>query len=178
MSETKRGFKFWWPWQSDKIEAYLEGMRRRGWKVCDVNALCIGFLFERAEPGSVRICVDYQRQVAPEYKMIFRDAGWTLLYEGMGWYLWSRDFRKGDARPEIYTDKDCLLQRNRNLLLLTGAVLAMQASIAPTMHRMALEDGPMMIAVFALYAAFVLVLLYGMVRLAIGMGALAKAKRK
>ncbi len=177
MNEIKRSIKFWWPWESGKIEAYLEGMRQQGWRICSVNASCTGFSFERAEPGNARICVDYQRQVAPEYKMIFRDAGWKLLYEGMGWYLWSKEYRQGEARPEIYTDKECLIQRSRNLLLLTGAVLAMQASIARMMHRMALEDGPVMIAVFILYIAFVLVLLYGVIRLAIGMGTLAKAKR-
>jgi hypothetical protein len=114
MERFKKACKLWFAWNPERAEDYLECMSLQGWHAVHTGGMLTGFLFERGEPRHVRYCFDYQREEKPEYMQIFIDDGWTLLRKSMGWYLWSREFE--GARPEIYTDADSLIHRNRNML--------------------------------------------------------------
>ncbi len=176
-AERKRGFKWWWAWEPEKVEKYLEDMSRRGWRVTSVSGSCMGFRFERAEPENVRFCVDYPSQATEEYKTIFTDAGWSLRYESLGWFLWSKAYAPGEARPEIYTDRESLIARNRNMLIFSAALLMLQASVPGAMVRLVENFGAVMIPVAVLYGVFYLSLVYGVIRLSIGMVMMGRGKK-
>lgn len=177
MNGMKRGFVWWWPWQPEKVERYLEDMCRQGWKVSWVSRTCMGFRFERAENNNVRFCVDYQKTVSPDYRTLFLDAGWSILYESMGWFLWSKAYPEGGERPEIYTDVESLMQRNKGMLALVAALLAIQTTMLGLFLRFVENHGPALIPLFVLYILFYLLLAYGVIRLSVGMGILKKRKK-
>ena len=124
MKEVKKIYKWWWGWNPDKIEHWLESMEANGWHLFHADMGAVRFHFEKHEPGQVRYCVDYQDKITPEYRSLFEDAGWELVYTGLGWYIWRMAY---DAeRPEIYTDSDSLISRNNRLMGVLGATVAMQ----------------------------------------------------
>lgn len=112
----------WWGWDPDKVEAWLEAMAAEGWRLVKADRLLLRFHFRRDEPKKVRICTDYPGNVTPEYRTLFEDAGWELVGEGMGWYIWRTEY-SGAERPEIFNGVDELIERSQRLLLLFVTVL-------------------------------------------------------
>lgn len=127
MAETRSKTIWWWPWQTDRIEAVLEGMAAEGWRLIRARYACSRFVFERQAPAKVRYCVDYQEKEKPEYLTLLRDAGWRLEYKGSGWYIWSKAY--ADVKPELFTDVDSLIRRNNMILGSLTAVLASQVPL-------------------------------------------------
>lgn len=117
MSETKSITKWWWGWEPEKLELWLEEQEAEGWHLYSISGQ-IRFHFVKSEPRKMRYCADYQRVLTPEYMRIFKDAGWELVYSSMGWYIWKMEYTV--ERPDIYTDMDSLIGRNNRLI----AVLA------------------------------------------------------
>lgn len=114
MSETKKIYKWWWPWQSESIESLLEGKAANGWVLKSIGGFLISFTFEKSEPSQVRYCIDYQEKETPDYLTLLEDAGWKLEKKGSGWYIWSMVY--DGARPELYTDIDSLIHRSNAIL--------------------------------------------------------------
>ncbi len=128
MSERQTKILWWWPWQTDKVEAYLEKQAGEGWVLVNAGWVCASFTFERRAPAKVRYCLDYQEKMKPDYQALFQDAGWKMEYHGSGWYIWSMPHE--GVRPEIYTDDGSLIRRNNAILASISAVLAAQLPMA------------------------------------------------
>lgn len=114
MGRVKKMFIWWWGWQATRIEGWLEEMEAQGWNLQRVWANGLRFQFISDEPRTMRYCFDYQEQPDDHYKVIFRDAGWNLVWFQSGWFLWAQEYQR--ARPEIYTDVDSLIERNNRLI--------------------------------------------------------------
>jgi hypothetical protein len=127
MDRFRKVFKWWFAWNPEKVEDYLESMSLQGWHAVHADGLLINFFLERGEPKHIRYCMDYQRSEKPEYVQIFMDDGWKLLGSSMGWHLWSREYE--GVRPEIYTDADSLIRRNRGLLSVMLIILLSQGPL-------------------------------------------------
>ena len=179
MRQFKKEFKLWFAWDSARIEEYLEEMSAQGWHVVQADGMLVGFLFERGEPKRVRYCMDYQRQERGEYRQIFADAGWTLLQKSMGWYIWSKEYET--ERPDIYTDVDSLITRNRNLLVTICAVFFTQMPMICINYgnlTLAVRSNPAIMAPLAIFLAAVYALLaYCTVKLSVSIGKLRRRKR-
>jgi hypothetical protein len=126
MTETKKVFKWWWPWQPEVIEDFLEGMAAQGWVLVYVRSAATSFVFEKRQPVKMRYCVDYQEKDKPEYRTLLSDAGWRFEYAASGWFIWSMAY--DGERPAIYTDTDSLVRRNRAIL---GSLSAVFAALIP-----------------------------------------------
>lgn len=126
MTETKRAVKWWWGWEPEILENWLEQKEAEGWHLFNVNAQIV-FNFVRTESKKVRYCADYQSKLDPEYKTIFQDAGWELVFSGAGWYLWRMEYT--GERPEIYTDVDSLIGRNKRLMTMLGIIALAEVPI-------------------------------------------------
>ena len=124
MSITKSVTKWWWGWEPEKIEDWLEQMESEGWHLYNATGIGIKFHFTHGEPKKIRYCADYQSSIGPEYKQIFQDTGWELVYSSMGWYIWRMEYV--GERPDIYTDIDSLLERNKRLITILGVVAAVE----------------------------------------------------
>lgn len=125
MTETKKKFLWWWPWQTDKVENMLESMAAQGWHTVYVHKACTSFVFQKGEPLRVRYCIDYQEKERPDYAALLSNAGWSLVHKESGWYIWSKAY-DGEERPELFTDMDSLIRRNNLIMGSTTAIFAAQ----------------------------------------------------
>lgn len=109
---------FWWPgWSTDEVEGWLEEKAAAGWHLDKVDRMLLRFRFVRGAPKAVRFCADYPGEVNDEYGTIFSDAGWELVGQGAGWYIWRAEYEVGE-RPQAFTDVESLIDRHQRLLLI------------------------------------------------------------
>lgn len=178
MDRFKKVFKWWFAWDSEKVEEFLECMSLQGWHTVHAGGLLVHFLFERGEPRHIRYCMDYQREEKHEYMQIFTDSGWTLLQKSMGWYLWSHEYT--GERPDIYTDADSLIRRNRSLLSLMLMLLVTQVPLlvanAVNLAQTAQTSPTAFVVLVSVLAAIYALLVYCIVRLAASNRKLKKRK--
>jgi hypothetical protein len=127
MSDAKKVFKWWWPWQTEKMEAMLESMAAEGWALKRVGGALVSYLFEKSEPARIRYCFDYQEKIKPDYLVLLSDAGWKLEHRSSGWYIWSQAY--AGERPELYTDIDSLIHRSNAILWTLSSVAAFQIPV-------------------------------------------------
>ncbi|OCT15890.1 hypothetical protein A8709_09710 [Paenibacillus pectinilyticus] len=127
MIETKKVFKWWDGSQSEKISTWLEEMEAQGWHVVSVRKNALQFHFEKGAPRKISYCVDYQMKADANYTGIFADAGWESIYSSAGWYIWRQPYT--DTKPEIFTDIDSIIDRNKRLMGVFIAVTCAQIPI-------------------------------------------------
>ena len=134
MNETKKVFKWWDGSQSETISAWLEDMEAQGWHLLRVNWNGLRFHFEKGAPRKMSYCVDFQPKADPTYKVLFKDTGWENIYSCIGWYIWRQPFT--DTKPEIFTDIDSMIERNKRLIpICAGALAAQIPGILLNLHR-------------------------------------------
>lgn len=111
-------FKWFWAWQDEKEEAWMHEMAQQGLHLRSV-AGPLHYKFEMGEPRNDYYRMDYitDRKDYENYLQLFKDAGWEHLGEMGGWQYF-RTNGKGNAVPEIYTDKDSKAQKYRRLILI------------------------------------------------------------
>jgi hypothetical protein len=124
MNSTKSVTKWWWGWNPEKIEDWLEQMEAEGWHLYNATGIGVRFHFVKEEPRQVRYCADYQGNISPEYKRIFQDAGWELVFSNIGWYIWRMEY--SGERPNIYTDIDSIIDRNKRLIVVLGVITVIE----------------------------------------------------
>jgi hypothetical protein len=129
MNEIKKVFKWWDASESEKISAWLEDMASQGWHLLRVTMNGLRFYFEKGAPRKMSYCIDYQQVLKkedPNYLGIFKDTGWENIYSGAGWYIWRQSYQQAKAKPEIFTDTDSIVERNKRLIILFLAAIAAQ----------------------------------------------------
>jgi len=168
---TKLVFKPWFGWHVGRIEDYLEEMARKGWRLEKVAFSQMIFRFVKGEPRKVRYCVDFRPRADMEYKRLFADDGWELIDVSVGWLLWAKEYE--GERPQIYSDNQSLIERNKRLIYILIFALIMQVpALTININRMRTEmlGQPLSDAmrVFVLfYAIMLFFLILGLVRLII-----------
>lgn len=106
---------FWWSsWAPERLEEWLEAQAAKGWQVVKADRWLLRFHFQRSSPRTIRVCADFPADSSSDYRLLFEDAGWELLSNQPGWYLWQMEY--SGARPEAFTDVDSLIGRNARLL--------------------------------------------------------------
>lgn|GEM_PF-603026 len=109
-----RIFKWWWAWNYEQVEEWLEKMEAGGLRLVETRFNGLVFYFEKCKPSKARYCIDYQNRLTPDYLTIISDDGWQLYQLGWGWYILRKVYE--DERPEFYTDFEGLIARNKSLL--------------------------------------------------------------
>ncbi len=117
-------FKWWWAWEYERIESWLEEMESNGLRLVDTRVKGLYFYFERCQPVKARYCIDYQNKLTPDYVTLIRDDGWELYQIGMGWYILRKQYE--DERPELYTDFESLIARNKAMLAIVVVATLME----------------------------------------------------
>jgi hypothetical protein len=118
-----RVFKWWWAWNFETIEEWLEKMEAGGLRLVSTRFKGVLFYFEKCAYKKARYCIDFQTKLTPEYISIIKDDGWDLYQLGMGWYILRKEYQ--DDRPDLYTDFEGLITRNKHLLslMISGLVI-------------------------------------------------------
>lgn len=91
--DTKRVFKFWWAWNFDKEEAWLNNMANSGYLLEDVTWMV--YKFRRCEPGEYIIRVAYQNN-SPDYISFMNELGAEQITYNMGWQYFKRKTEQGE----------------------------------------------------------------------------------
>ncbi len=154
MRERMRILKWWWGWNVERLERWIEDREAAGWRLVAISGSGLLFTFERGEPRRIAYRIDYQARPGDDYRLLFEDAGWALAGSGAGWYYWRMPYT--GTRPEIFTDAESLIGRNRRQMALLSVVLAAQLPAALVLARQ--DATPFMSAVAGIQLALVVVM--------------------
>ncbi|MCX6558419.1 MAG: DUF2812 domain-containing protein [Candidatus Aminicenantes bacterium] len=111
-------FKWFWAWDDDKEEKWLEDMSQNGWHLENPGLPCV-YHFIKGEPRDYSYRLDFRTgsfKSLQEYLQICRDAGWEMLGRMSSWYYFRKECR-GGQKPEFFSDKDSKVQKYRRLTL-------------------------------------------------------------
>lgn len=104
MNETKTIWKFWFRWNSQHLERWLETQAERGWKLIRVAWGLSRFTFIQSEPQQAAFCLDllsdnpakrYSSELdaqSNDYVELMKRDGWRLTNRPHGWYLWIKTY--------------------------------------------------------------------------------------
>ena len=109
--------RWFWPWQDEKEEGWLEDMSRKGWHLQSVKLLG-KYTFDKGEPAPYVYRLDYylsEKSTFPEYLQIFQDAGWEYIGELSNWRYWRKRRVNGET-TEIFTDRELKIKKYQRLL--------------------------------------------------------------
>ena len=111
-------FKWFWAWEDEKEEKWLEAMSENGWHLENPGLPCV-YHFIKGEPRDYSYRLDFRTgsfKSLEEYRQICRDAGWQELGRMGSWYYFRKECRAGE-KPEFFSDKQSKMQKYRRLLL-------------------------------------------------------------
>ena len=92
MSERKTVTKWFWVWEFDKEERWLNQMAMEGWALCDVG-FC-RYTFEKCEPGEYTIRTE-MRKSDPEYVSFMSDIGAEYIGRMVQWIYFRKKAEDG-----------------------------------------------------------------------------------
>jgi hypothetical protein len=109
---TKR--RWFWAWQDEKEEAWLEAMAREGWHLREVGVL--RYTFERGAPQEWVYRLDFRTsRETPEYIAFVEGAGWEYIGKMSSW-LYFRAPVSADAPAELYTDAEGKISKYQRII--------------------------------------------------------------
>jgi len=110
-------FKWFWAWQDDKQEAWLEEMSRKGLHLLDFK-LFGRYIFEEGEPRDFNYRMDFDQSSGKDsdYYNLIQESGWEHVIAIMGWQYWRME--AGDGRnAELFTDTESKIRKYKRLLV-------------------------------------------------------------
>ena len=120
MEKTKtrvKKFRWFWPWQDEAEENWLEKMSQKGYHLSSVS-LPGFYTFSVAEPRKYIYRLDYQtfyKKDKGEYLQLFQDAGWEYIGELSAWQYFRKEVKQGET-TEIYTDVESKIAKYKRVL--------------------------------------------------------------
>jgi hypothetical protein len=139
METTQTKFKWFWPWQDEKEEAWLEAMSAESWHLSSVG-LMGRYTFTKGEARPYNYRLDFMlinKGNRAEYLQIYQDAGWVHIGEMSNWQYWRKPVVAGETH-EIFTDTDSKIKKYRRLLLFMAFMLVVLVFLGRSMF----VDGP------------------------------------
>jgi hypothetical protein len=109
---TQWKFRWFWPWQDDREEAWLGNLSREGWHLSKFGFPRI-YLFQKGDPKNFVYRLDYQTSRMKDreaYLQLFRDAGWEPVGKLAAWEYFRKETADGEA-PEIFTDPESKIRK-------------------------------------------------------------------
>ncbi|MBN1371447.1 MAG: DUF2812 domain-containing protein [Anaerolineaceae bacterium] len=147
MSTTESQVRKWfWPWQDEAEERWLEQMAKKGLHFEKVTRYGL-YTFCEGSPTDMVYRLDYQNTPDAElgdYFQLFVDAGWEYAGEINSW----RYFRKvqaGDETSEIFTDNRSKIEKYQRALVIYLIAFCLQVvcvlELMPQMPRFSVDPG-------------------------------------
>ncbi|PKO12103.1 MAG: hypothetical protein CVU39_25860 [Chloroflexi bacterium HGW-Chloroflexi-10] len=111
--------KWFWPWQDEVEEKWLEEMALQGWHLKKADYFG-KYAFEKGESQAVCYRLDYvtisKKEELESYYQLFKDSGWEHVGILGGWQYF-RTVRKDGMEQEIFTDQSSKIQKYQRLIL-------------------------------------------------------------
>lgn len=101
MSEKRTIVKWWWVWDFDKEEEWLNDMALQGWALCEVN--WIRFTFEKTEPGEYAVRTE-MRPADADYVRFLGETGAEFVGRCFQWIYVRK--KTEDGPFELLSDID------------------------------------------------------------------------
>ena len=117
-AETKTVFRWWWEWDFDKEEQWLNQMAQSGW-LLDKVGFCI-YRFVRCEPGAYSVRLE-MHPCDKDYLSFMEDAGAEYVGRMLQWVYFRKKLTDGPF--DLFSDIDSRirhLERVGNPLLVLG----------------------------------------------------------
>ena len=118
MEKTKvTKFRWFWAWQDDAEENWLEKMSQKGYHLSSVHLPCF-YEFLVAEPRDYVYRMDYHsfhKKDKEEYLQLFQDAGWEHIGEMSAWQYFRKEAKQGET-TEIFTDVESKIAKYKRVL--------------------------------------------------------------
>lgn len=164
--QEKRTFKWFWPWQDERLENWLGQMSQQGWHLASAGWPA-RYTFRRGEPADLVYRLDWQeasRKEQPTYRQLFADAGWEQAGSHAGWQIFRRPAVDGPA-GEIFTDDVSKVAKYERAIFAMGGAFAAIVVVMVTMLTYQI-DGVIAVlwAALLLAAAYYLIALLGLSR--------------
>jgi len=118
MSESRvTKTKWFWAWQDDKQEAWLEEMSRDGLHLRAIKPFG-RYVFEPGEARKYTYRLDFDKTSGKDsdYFELIQDAGWERITEVAGWQYWRTESAEAKT-PEIFTDTESKIRKYKRLIL-------------------------------------------------------------
>jgi hypothetical protein len=110
MKDVKTVWHWWWGWNTEKVENWLEEMENKGYNLVKVDFAQVRFSFKKGNVRKMRYCWDYPKNPGDHYFEIFSEDGWESMDNKMGpWFIWRKPYE--NERPNIYTDTKSLIEK-------------------------------------------------------------------
>lgn len=132
--------KWFWAWQDEKEEKFLEEMAEKGLRLESVQ---LGsYMFSEVSPEKVRYQLDFKGlggMKEGEYLQIYEDAGWECIDSLGSWYYFRKHYDEETPDISIFNDNKSRLEKYRRIiifLVVTGFPLYYQVLIMfPNLDR-------------------------------------------
>lgn len=161
-------FKWWFSWNSDVFELYLEDMAAKGYVLDQAGFALMQLSFAEKDPQNIRYCIDYNNKYTKEYELLLEDDGWTCKGSSSGWRIWAKTYE--DHRPDLFSDKVSIVERNQRLLSFLFIVLMAQVPVAVINYSSISQSregllSPFGMTVAVLYTFVLVMLVYSIIRI-------------
>ncbi len=118
---TKTVTKFWFAWNAEEVEKWLENMASEGWLLDSVSFKMKKFHFKKGSPCKISFCLDFKTRPDSEYFSIAEDDNWNLKGTILGWHLWSKE-QHSEYKPEFFSDVTSLIKRFRTIMIFLSII--------------------------------------------------------
>jgi len=115
-TQTLKKFRWFWAWQDEEEEAWLQEMSNNGWHLSTIE-LPGWYTFTHGLPVDTVYRLDYitGKEKNADYFLLFKDAGWDYIGELNGWQYFRQAVRNGQT-PEIFSDPDSKARKYRRVI--------------------------------------------------------------
>ena len=110
-------FKWFWSWQDDKQEAWLEAMSQKGLHLQDIKVFG-RYVFDVGTPRNYTYRLDFDQTSVKDsdYFQLIQEAGWERMIEIAGWQYWRKETNEGKT-PELFTDTESKIRKYQRLMV-------------------------------------------------------------
>jgi len=162
-------YKFWWPWQDNRQELWLQDMARNGLHLQGANLFC-RYTFKKGEPQETTYRLDFLDSAKKDasYYQIFIDAGWEHVVDLNGWQVWRIRSANNQHLDEIFTDTQSKIGKYKRMLTQVSlAFVALGSCIwNPRIYELLVNDADFIHMAFgAIAVSLFIVLSYSIIRI-------------
>ena len=122
--ETKKVIKWYWVWDYEKEELWLNAMAQEGWALQRIG-FCT-YYFERTEPGEYVVRLEFRKRDAA-YESFLQEMGAEYIGRMAMWVYFRRKAELGEF--ELNSDLDSRIQHLSNICRMLLAVMLMNLGI-------------------------------------------------
>jgi hypothetical protein len=156
MTETIVKHKWFWAWQDDKEEQWLESMSENGYHLVEPGVFG-RYVFEKGQPQKYVYRLDFMTQSKDRdsYLQLFKDAGWEYLGQFGSWQYFRKSASEDD-NPEIFSNVESKIKKYQRVLtyiIIFTPIYLLPLNINNILHR---EPNWLMNVIFIFWAALII----------------------